>query len=249
MATSCHYADALYSVGYTAVRKTSAAPFSAGGCSSVDDAAPLLQWPKITTRPTGNGIQSPMAWLGGGRWPSPKCFSGRCEVPPPSTSLASLGCSSCEFASYPALLVGSWPCTIADAAEPGHLQLLLSRAWPFAHLHDIDDPGLSRASSHSPPDIVDGRAWSSIVGSQLLFPLTASRVGAPASRDPPYRAGKSTFIDLVHVSRPSHHSGLPTQHTQPRPSVRDMPGSLEFVGTLQPPALRRTGTDSINPNN
>lgn len=122
MATSCHYADALYSVGYTAVRKTSPALFSAGGCSSVDHQCPLLQWPKITTRPTGNCIQSTMAWLGGGHVHPPNVSAAVAK--PPSTSpavdiaclLGSLVLRVCFVSSS---LVGSWPCTIAEAAEPG----------------------------------------------------------------------------------------------------------------------------------
>lgn len=137
MATSCHYADALYSVGHTAVRKTSPALFSAGGCSSVDHQCPLLQWPKITTRPTGNCIQSTMAWLGGGHvhpQMSQRPLRSRHPRLPPSTSLACLALSSCEFASYPALWWGHGHARLRKQLSlAGHLQLLLSQG-PFCPL-------------------------------------------------------------------------------------------------------------------
>lgn len=121
MATSCHYADALYSVGYTAVT----APFSAGGCSPMDDDAPLLQWLKITTRPTGNCIQSTMAWLGGGHVHPPN-VSAAVAKPPIHVSrrhrLLRLARPVLRVCFVSSSLVGSWPCTIAEAAEPGHLQ-------------------------------------------------------------------------------------------------------------------------------
>jgi hypothetical protein len=207
MTTSCHYADALYSVGYTAARKDVHCTFSADGCSSVDDAASLLQWSRITTRQTGNSIQSTIAWRAwlGGRCPSPKCLSGRMlrsHPRLPSTSLAWLGLPVLRVCFVSSSLVGSWPCTIAEAAELMSPFPVCSQPRPLPTYTILIILVLTDQHPHlmsKPPlDIVDGRAWSSIVGSQLLFPLTAtSRVRAPASQGPPQPTGKSMFIDLV----------------------------------------------------
>lgn len=69
----------------------------------------------------------------------------------PSTSPVDIACFawlvlSCEFASYPALWWGHGHARLRKQLSPAissRLQLLLSQAWPFAHLHDIDDPSLN----------------------------------------------------------------------------------------------------------
>lgn len=137
MATSCHYADALYSVGYTAVRKTSPALFSAGGCSSVDHQCPSSNGQRSRHgRPGTASSRRWRGWVGDMSIPqmSQRPLRSRHPRLPPSTSLACLALSSCEFASYPALWWGHGHARLRKQLSlAGHLQLLLSPG-PFCPL-------------------------------------------------------------------------------------------------------------------
>lgn len=260
MATSCHYADALYSVGYTAVRKTSPALFSAGGCSSVDHQCPLLQWPKITTRPTGNCIQSTMAWLGGGHVHPPNVSAAVAK--PPSTSpavdiaclLGSLVLRVCFVSSS---LVGSWPCTIAEAAEPGRASPASSQPRSLLPTYTIlMIPVLAESNiplhDQAPRSISLMGARMELDSRQPAFCFRLPPAGFELILQRSPSTNKKTDIDRLGRVSPSKPPLRTSNPTQPVQAVRDMPGSLEFVGTslsLQPCAApgRIPSTQTTDP--